>query len=215
MRSMFGILHNRSVVVVRRAKACAAIAAAALCLLAGGVQAARAEAAGASIEVAGASACRLKAFAIDRDPKGSNIRSAPRADAPVVAKLPPLWRLGPDTWEGAEFDLVGSKDGWLLIQNPTAGQYEDKTARPFEGQGWISGALVGVTIDDGPLLAKPSADAAVLVRAESASYDVKRVHACIGEFVEVTAAPIGGKTYRGWSRRSCASQLTTCDHGSE
>jgi hypothetical protein len=205
---MLRLLHNRRSGAARQANACAPVAAMALCLVACGARA-------ATIEVAGVAACSLKAFAIDRDPRGSNVRSAPRADAPVIAKLPPLWHLGPDTLEGAEFDLVGSKDGWLLIQNPTGGQYEDKTVRPFEGQGWISGALVGVTIDDGPLLARPSADATVLVRAESASYDVKRVHACIGEFIEVTAAPIGGKTYRGWSRRSCASQLTTCDHGSE
>jgi hypothetical protein len=208
MRAKLELLQNRPAGVVRRAKACAAVAAVAFCLAAVGARA-------ATIEVAGASVCSLKAFAIDRDPQGSNIRSAPRADAPVVAKLPPLWRLGPATLEGAEFGLVGSKDGWLLIENPTGDQYDDKKARPFRGKGWISGALVGVTIDDGPLLASPSADAAVLVRAGNDSYDVKSVHSCVGEFVEVTAAPIGGKTYRGWSRRSCASQLTTCDHGSE
>jgi hypothetical protein len=168
----------------------------------------------ANVEIAGASACSIKAFAIDRDPKGSNIRSAPSADASVIAHLPPLWRLDPSTLTGAEFEVLGSRNGWLLIQNPKAVQYDDKTARPFNGQGWISGALVGVTIDDGPLLARPSADAPVVAKSEGGSYDVKRVHACRDKFVEVTATPNGGKATRGWSRRSCVSQLTTCDNGS-
>jgi hypothetical protein len=168
----------------------------------------------AGVEAAGASVCLIKAFAIDRDPKGSNIRSAPRADAPVIAHLPPLWHLDPSTLAGAEFEVVGSRDGWLLIQNPKAVQYDNKTARLFDGQGWISGALVAVTIDDGPLLARPSADAPVVAKSENGSYDVKRVHGCLGKFVEVTATPNGGKATRGWSRRSCASQLTTCDNGS-
>ena len=168
----------------------------------------------AGVEAAGASACSIKAFAIDRDPKGSNIRGAPRADARVIAHLPPLWHLDPSTLVGPEFEVVSSRNGWLLIQNPKAAQYDDKTAQPFDGQGWISGALVGVTIDDGPLLARPSADAPVVAKSENGSYDVKRVHGCLGKFVEVTATPNGGKATRGWSRRSCASQLTTCDNGS-
>jgi hypothetical protein len=192
-------------------EACVRFAATLFCLSVGHVGAARA----AGVEVAGASTCAIRAFAIDRDPKGSNIRSAPRVDAPIIGYLPPLWHLDPSTPEGAEFEVVGSSDGWLLIQHPTAGQYEDKTAQPFGGQGWISGALVGVTIDDGPLLSRPSADAPVVAKSENGSYDVKRVHACVGDFVDVTATPNGGKTTRGWSRRSCASQLTTCDHGSQ
>jgi hypothetical protein len=192
-------------------RACVGLAAALFSSGVGHVGAAQA----AGVDVRGASACSISAFAIDRDPKGSNIRSAPRADAPVIARLPSLCHLDPSTLVGAEFEVVGSRDGWLLIQNPKAVQYDNKTAQAFNGKGWISGALVGVTIDDGPLLAQPNPDARVVAKTENGSYDVKRVHNCLGEFVEVTATPNGGKATRGWSRRSCASQLTTCDNGSQ
>ena len=45
------------------------------------------------------------------------------------------------------------------------------------------------------------------------SVTVSAVHACQGDYIEVTATPIGGKPVRGWSFKPCSSQLTTCDGG--
>ena len=70
----------------------------------------------APLDTTGASQCRTRGFSTDRDPKGTNVRSAPRADAPIIGHLAPLTRISPDTVTGVEFEIVGSRDGWLLIQ---------------------------------------------------------------------------------------------------
>ena len=65
------------------------------------------------LETAGATTCDVRAFANDVDPKGTNVRSGPRADAPIIGRLAPLTRIERDTLVGVEFDIVGSKNGWL------------------------------------------------------------------------------------------------------
>ena len=72
----------------------------------------------APLDTAGASRCEVTGYAKDRDPKGTNVRIAPRADAAVIGRLAPLTKISADEWTGVEFDIVGSKDGWLLIKNP-------------------------------------------------------------------------------------------------
>ena len=81
-----------------------------------GLAVAQAEADAAPLDTAGASQCQERGSSIDTDPKGTHVSSAPRADAPIIGRLAPLRRLAPETSTGVEFDIVGSKDGWLLIQ---------------------------------------------------------------------------------------------------
>ncbi len=174
----------------------------------------------ASVEKEGVTSCTINAFAIDPDPKGSNIRSAPRADAPVIGHLPPRVHLSPVDIVGAEFEIIGSKDGWLLIQNAEATVDEQlNTLHAFEGPGWLSGRLVGVTLGSANLRAQPRRDAAIIARLANAkegwgadSYRVSGIHACAGDFVDVTTA--WPRKLRGWSWKPCSSQLTTCDRSS-
>jgi len=174
----------------------------------------------ASIETKGATSCTIQAFAIDPDPKGSNIRSAPRPDAPVIGHLPPRLHLSPVDIVGAEFKVIGSRDGWLLIQNAEATVNEQlNTVHPFEGPGWISGRLVGVRLGIANLRAQPRRDAAVIAQLRNEkegwgpdSFRVSGIHACEGDFVDVTTA--WPRKLRGWSWNPCASQLTTCDRSS-
>jgi hypothetical protein len=173
----------------------------------------------APLDTTGASQCQTRGFSNDGDPKGTNVRSAPRADAPIIGRLAPLRRIAPDTSTGVEFEIVGSKDGWLLIQN---GQPEtDFTLDPAnaaDGRGWVSGRLVGTTLASAPLRIAPRRDAAVVTQLAGPNWGpdsvaVSVVHACKDKYVEVTATPIGGKPVRGWSWAPCSSQLTTCDRG--
>lgn len=157
----------------------------------------------APLDTAGASQCEARGFSNDADPKGTNVRSAPRADASILRRLAPRIRIAPDTTTGVEFEIVGSKDGWLLIQE--GGE-----------RGWISGRLVGVTLASRPLRAAPRRDAPVLAQLSGENWGpdsvgVSAVHGCFDKYVEVTATPVGGKPLRGWSYWPCASQLTTCD----
>jgi hypothetical protein len=61
------------------------------------------------LDTAGATACEVRAFAIDRDPKGTNVRSAPRTNAPIIGHLVPMIRIDKDEYSGVDFDIVGSK----------------------------------------------------------------------------------------------------------
>ena len=171
----------------------------------------------APLDTSGASQCETRGYAIDTDPKGTNIRSAPRADAPVIGRLAPKRQIGPGTVEGIEFEIVGSKDGWLLIRN--GDPREDFTLDPAhaaDGRGWVSGRLVGTSLSHRPFRAAPGRDAALLTTLAGPDWGpdsatVSAVHACQGKYVEVTATPYGGKPIRGWSFSPCSNQLTTCD----
>ena len=173
------------------------------CLALGVVLLPLAGASAAPLDTAGATQCQTRGFSIDTDPKGTNVRSAPRADASILRRLPPLVKIGPDTVTGVEFVIVGSKDGWLLIEES-------------EQRGWISGRLVGTTLASRPLRAAPRRDAPVVAQLSGENWGpdsvgVSAVHACSDKYVEVTARPLGGKPLRGWSYWPCSNQLTTCD----
>jgi hypothetical protein len=191
-------------------------------LLGLGLAAAQAEADAAPLDTTGASQCETRGYSTDKDPKGTNVRSAPRADAPIIGRLAPRARLGPDTYEGVEFEVVGSKDGWLLIQkgDPASGLVLD-AAHAADGRGWISGRLVGVSLGRRFLRATPHRDAQAVADLLGPnwgpdSFIVSVVHACRDKYVEVTGVgmPTGGKPLRGWTWAPCSNQLSTCDGGS-
>jgi hypothetical protein len=162
----------------------------------------------------GAVACKLRALVTDPDPNGTNIRAAPRADAPVIGHLPPRWHMAKDVVEGADFEMTASQDGWLQILNA-----EDDVKRVFDGPGWIWGGLVGVTLGGPVLRTAPRSDAPIAAQLsrpdkgwEPDSFQVSHVQACPGEFVQVRAKPPGGgAAVQGWLYRPCANQLTTRD----
>jgi len=176
----------------------------------------------APVDTAGASRCETRAYLNDPDPKGTNVRAAPNGKAAVIGQLPPRAPMPGDDSEivGVEFEIAGSKDGWLLVHNPDRGS--------FKGPGWIYGGLVSGTIGGRQLLASPAGNAKVLAELHHAgetgvgpdSFEVMQVHACQGRFVEVTIrlapsiAPYPGlpkQPMRGWVRKLCSTQLTTCD----
>jgi hypothetical protein len=179
----------------------------------------------ATVETSGAAQCDAKGFSIDADPKGTNVRSAPRVNAPVIGRLAPLAYPGGDKSAGVlvgpEFEIVGAKDGWLLIQRPgDSDDFKLDAAYAAEGRGWISGRLVGTQLGAQSLRAAPRRDAPIVTRMRGENWGpdsvkVAAVHACQDKYVEVTATPPGGKSVRGWSWMPCSSQLTTCDRGGE
>ena len=177
------------------------------------------------LETAGATTCDVRAFAIDPDPRGTNVRSAPRANASVIGHLVPLTRIERDTLVGVEFDIVGSKDGWLLIRNgrPEGGLILD-AAHKADGRGWISGRLAATTLALPAFRSAPHRDAPEVARLMGDisgpdgswgpySVAISVVHGCQGGYIDVTVTPPRGKPVRGWSYKPCAAQLTTCDGG--
>ncbi len=173
----------------------------------------------APLDTSGATKCTfIRGFAIDRDPKGSNLRSAPRADAPIIGHVAPLMNIGSDTWTGVTFDIVGSKDGWLLVkrgETDPPDQFTLDKAHAEDGRGWISARLVSTALSTSPLRAGPARTARLVATMKGDNWgpdsaDVRMVHGCSGKYIEVTAVPMDGKPVRGWSYEPCASQLTTC-----
>lgn len=175
------------------------------------------------IETAGITECRVAGYL--KDPRGTNVRSAPRTNAPTVGRLPSRMRLEPgsDVFIGAEFDIVGAKNGWLLIRNARIGA---DAKQMFKGSGWISGRLVGVTLGADALRAAPDREAPPIAKLSGElkdgtaygpdSYLMQAVHDCDGHFTEIAVVPArflkqGDRPIRGWVERVCSTQLTTCD----
>jgi hypothetical protein len=174
------------------------------------------QAAAAPLETAGATQCEVSGFSIDPDPKGTNVRSAPRADAPVIGHLAPRVRVTPVETTGVTFKILGSKDGWLLIHDgyPST-DFTLDSANADDGRGWVSGRLVGTTLVAVNLRTAPRWDAPVVANfggpgSSPESVVVSTVHGCRGKYVEVTGSPLSGKTARGWSYGPCSLQLTSC-----
>ena len=171
------------------------------------------------IDTTGATQCEAAGFSIDPDPKGTNLRSAPRAKAPVIGRLAPRTRITPVEVMGVTFDIVGSKDGWLLIKNGNPEKdFMLDPANAADGRGWVSGRLVGTTLGAAALRTAPRRDAPSVVDLSGPGLSpestvVSTIHGCQGKYVEVTASPLKGKTVRGWSWAPCFLQLTPCDRG--
>jgi hypothetical protein len=116
--------------------------------------------------------CDLHGFSIDTDPRGTNIRSAPDATASIVGHFPSEAGLGKQSRASPQFDIIGSKNGWLLIQNvDNGGDPVAKLQKFFKGPGWISGALVGFIVGTNELQSAPSNDAPIVAELTDAQGD--------------------------------------------
>ena len=169
------------------------------------------------LDTAGAIACAVSGWAKDPDPKGTNVRGAARTDALIIGHLAPMTRITKDEITGVMFDIVGSKDGWLLIQNGSDGGLTFDKAHEADGRGWISASLVGTALRMTEFRTAPRRDASLVARLNGENWswgpwsvEVLAVHGCSGNYVEVTARPPGGRPLRGWSFKPCPLQLTTC-----
>lgn len=174
------------------------------------------QAAAAPLETAGSTRCQVSGFSINPDLKGTNVRSAPRSDAPIIGHLAPRVRVTPVETTGVTFKILGSKDGWLLIRDgEPPGSFTLDPANTADGRGWVSGRLVGTTLAAVHLRTAPRWDASVVADfggpgSSPESVVVSTVHGCRGKYVEVTGTPLSGKTVRGWSYGPCSAQLTSC-----
>ncbi|HTE82328.1 MAG TPA: hypothetical protein VK634_16715, partial [Reyranella sp.] len=113
----------------------------------------------------------MRGVATDRDPKGSNLRSAPRADTRIIGHVPPLSNIGQNTWTGAEFEIVGSKDGWRLVHNGERdGDLKLDAVHAGDGRGWLSARLVGTTLRVAAFRSTPRQDAPLVARLAGDSW---------------------------------------------
>jgi hypothetical protein len=107
-----------------------------------------------------------------------------------------MTRITKDEITGVMFDIVGSKDGWLLIQNGSDGGLTFDKAHEADGRGWISARLVGTALRMTEFRTAPRRDASLVARLNGENWswgpwsvEVLAVHGCSGNYVEVTARP--------------------------
>jgi hypothetical protein len=76
----------------------------------------------AAVETTGATPCTISGWSDDHDPAGLNICAAPRKDATAIGRIPPPEAQGGDTY-AADFEIIGSRDGWLMISGAKFADY--------------------------------------------------------------------------------------------
>jgi hypothetical protein len=172
----------------------------------------------ATVDTTGVTACALSGWSNDPDPNGLNIRTAPRADAEIIGRVPPAKMQAGDSY-AAEFDIVGSRNGWFLVRGV---KYRDYGAGKgdrvlFAGPGWVFADKVRFTINRVEVRTAPVDSAPVATKLRSAddsagpdSAFIDHVFGCSGAFVEASVHMDGKPAVRGWVTGICSNQVTTC-----
>ena len=171
----------------------------------------------------GTEPCWVSAWSADRDPKGLNVRAEPSAQAKVLGQLAPPMK-DPDLGEtlAKEVSIIGYRSGWFLIDTRIEADEEKQGVRAgrkrwFEGRGWISARMVAANtahsgLGEHKLFAAPTPLAHWTIGRQqdgaplTGDSALARIHACSWTWALVDAE--GGQ--RGWRRRLCSNQLTTC-----
>ena len=157
--------------------------------------------------------CDFYGYTDDPDPTGTNVRSGPGTDNPVLTVLPQS--IDADGFT-PQFHIIGFDNGWFEIEDVNTGDYDGIGAQKlFAGPGWISASLVYFDIEDQYLTGAPSPDAAKTIDLIAEPWAAKsvfleKVHACQGRFVDVTLTNRAGLSARGWASDVCGNQATTC-----
>ena len=92
----------------------------------------------ATVDTTGLTTCSLSGWSSDPDPAGLNIRSAPRADAEIIGRVSAARAQGRDSY-AAEFDIIGSRNGWFLVRGVKFADYGSGKGDSvvFAGPGWV------------------------------------------------------------------------------
>jgi len=163
-------------------------------------------------------ACSISGWSADPDPAGLNVRAGPSASAKILGRIPPARAQASDTY-GAEFDIIGSQGGWLLIRKARFADYGDGKgdSAVFSGPGWVFADKVRFLINAPELRIAPREQAPTVARLSSAdgssgpdSAVIDHVYGCSGAFADVAAHTPGKPSKRGWATRICSNQVTTC-----
>jgi hypothetical protein len=164
--------------------------------------------------------CTISAWSTDKGSMGLKVRAGPSASAAIIARLPPPVEVDGYTF-APEVSITGSKSGWFRIDRATMDNYveEREPKVVFKGEGWVSGRLLGLQLNDMDLHHGPS-ESAPMVRTllkdapdgkthGPDSFVVDRLNDCQGDWVEVEGSFLGAYL-RGWAKGTCSNQVTTC-----
>jgi len=159
--------------------------------------------------------CSISAWVNDSDPNGLNVRAGPSRNAAIIGRLPL-----DDDYFPAEVSITGAQDGWFRIDKAVLDDYTATQPKVvFEGEGWVSGRLLGLLVNDPDLHTAPWEESPVVAHlfyqdangnvAGADSFRVTRLITCQGDWVQVEGIFIDTQL-TGWARRTCSNQVTTC-----
>lgn len=159
--------------------------------------------------------CSISAWVADTDSNGTNVRAGASRDAAILGQLP-----RDEYYFPAEVSITGGQNGWFRISKAVLDDYTGAEPKVvFEGEGWVSGRLLGLLLNDAHLHASPSAESSVVAHLShedadgnlsgADSFIVTRVIACQGDWVQVEGTFVGADL-TGWATRTCSNQVTTC-----
>ena len=181
-------------------------------------------------------ACSIYAYLEDTDPAGVTVRATPDAKGLPIATLP-AGRSGAEGEFvfGADVRIVGSVDGWFLIENaqhpaesfgevtdggPAIGAGSDLVRRAYRGRGWVHGSRLSTGIQLGQSLrasADPASAPVFDLKIDSDNYaEVDGFKNCEGQAIEVNVKrSVDGAKGSGWiggddGSQLCSNQGTTC-----
>ncbi len=174
------------------------------------------------------------------DPAGRTVRAGPNVTARRLGTIAPPLKTGLGTVP-ASFTIIGSRNGWLLIEN--AGfdeELADQTVpKTYAGRGWISGKGVSVNAQASIVFLRPDHKSQKIIRVLDskgdrgafAELEMTGISACQGYWVlgnwrkggfasqsgvaiRHSATAIISKSplvVRGWVTGICDIQETSCD----
>ena len=172
----------------------------------------------------GVAACDFGALANDHTREGLNIRAEPRADSAILGRLLVIEN-GYHEKIAADVHVIGVSKGWFLIVGASYGDYDlhKKIPPVYAGRGWVSGRLLTTQLRMQKLKAAPDENAADVGEVFD-DYGVTAILDCKGDWLRIET-PLSTKDYtlkpkllsdgprgavRGWTRRPCTHQRTTC-----
>lgn len=188
----------------------------------------------------GTVACSISGYSIATDRAGAAVRGEPQASAKILGRLAPAQRArkadnedvppSDQLWR-TEFDIVGFREGWLLIENALH-PYDDPNRRSVlgrrstggvkthSGRGWVSLKDVGGkytyhhrNFPNGALYSEPHADALRLPARNGRDEPIqggnspRRVLGCDGDWVKVESHD----GVVGWWKGLCGEPIADCD----
>jgi SH3-like domain-containing protein len=148
--------------------------------------------------------CDARAYVVDRDPAGLNVRSGPGKTFKTIRNLPN------QEVEGIGVHITGAIGDWVRIDRAIEEGGEQERIF-FQGEGWVYAPLLGVggmAITNGGtnLYKEPKEKSRVVIRIPGGE-DRVIVRSCRGRWMYVEY-----KKVRGWAAPDtlCANSLTTC-----
>lgn len=173
----------------------------------------------------------IRGYLHDEAAGGRAVHANPDAASPVLGRVAPPGK-GPDgDYEIAVgFDILASRDGWLMIEGAAddIALTEQPARGMYSGRGWIRSERVGVGLQASQAFAQPRHSSAILIRAiePDSLADLAEIAACDGHWVLGRWRPSSPATVRyepaalisadpltleAWATGICNIQETSCD----